>query len=53
MALTQKSLKKRDVLFEGRGYEKFYPTLNISKTGGTIFTKFSQFVDLKESSLDY
>jgi len=39
-----KSAKKfgvRAPLFEGRAVEKFFSTLNISKTGGAIFAKFS------------
>ena len=39
-----KSAKKFGVrvpLFEGRAVEKIFSTLNISKTGGAIFAKFS------------
>ena len=31
----------RAPLFEGRAVEKFFSNLNISKTGGAIFVKFS------------
>ena len=40
-------------VFEGRAVENFSPTLNISQTGGAIFTKFSRFVGLMGASLQF
>ena len=53
MALSGKIAKKVGVnepVFEGRAVENFSPTLNISQTGGAIFTKFSRFVGLMGAS---
>ena len=44
MVLSGKIAKKEGVIrldFEGRAVENFFSTLNISKTGGAILTKFS------------
>ena len=49
MALSGKIAKKVGVInenFEGRAVENFFSTLNISKTGGAIFTKFSGIAGL-------
>ena len=49
MALSGKIAKKVGVTsknFEGRAVENFSSTLNISKTGGAISTKFSAIAGL-------
>jgi len=56
MALRGKIAKKVGVTsknFEGRAVENFFSTLNISKTGEAIYTKFSAIAGLNGPSLRF
>jgi len=41
------------LVFEGRGFENFSSTLNISKTGRAIFAKFSGITGLEGPRLSF
>ena len=41
------------LVFEGQGFEVFSSTLNISKTGGAIFAKFSEVTGLEGPRLSF